>query len=84
MNSFKLSVAANSQTMTNGGAGSGSPKSGAGNASSATVGVQAIPSDAVKRLAFLFLSTCVLLAFRLKIMGSKLPVFTRYVTEIHI
>lgn len=71
MNSFKVSVTANSQTATNS-SGGGSPKSGAG----ATA--QAIPSDAGKRLAFLFLSTCALLAFRLKIMGSKLPVFTRF------
>ncbi|VVC41584.1 Hypothetical protein CINCED_3A005366 [Cinara cedri] len=73
VNSFKLSVVANSQTVTNG--GSGSPKTGTGSAWS---GVQTIPSDAVKRLTFLFLSTCALLAFRLKIMGSKLPVFTRF------
>lgn len=75
MNSFKLSVAANSPTAANN--GGGSPKSGAGTASAGAV-AQAIPSDAVKRLVFLFLSTCALLAFRLRIMGSKLPVFTRY------
>jgi len=83
MNSLRLSMTVNSQSATGGGSsggGGGSPKTGNGNAASASVGVlQAIPSDGVKRLAFLFLSTCALLAFRLKIMGSKLPVFTRYV-----
>ncbi|CAH1726692.1 protein O-mannosyl-transferase Tmtc3 [Aphis gossypii] len=82
LNWFRLSVAVNSQSATSGGSsggGSGSPKTGTGNAASAPLGLlQAIPSDAVKRLAFLFLSTCALLAFRLKIMGSKLPVFTRF------
>lgn len=86
LNWFRLSVAVNSQSATSGGSssgGSGSPKTGTGNAASAPLGLlQAIPSDAVKRLAFLFLSTCALLAFRLKIMGSKLPVFTRLVLPV--
>lgn len=86
LNWFRLSVAVNSQSATSGGSsggGSGSPKTGTGNTASASLGLlQAIPSDAVKRLAFLFLSTCALLAFRLKIMGSKLPVFTRLVLPV--
>ncbi|XP_050443684.1 protein O-mannosyl-transferase Tmtc3 [Adelges cooleyi] len=73
LNSFKLSVAA---TNNNNSAGGGSPKTATNNAGG--VAVQAISSDAVKRLVFLLLSTCTLLAFRLKIMGSKLPVFTRF------
>lgn len=81
MNAFKMSVVATSHhTVVNGtsGGGGGSPKTATGNSASVSAGIQAIPSDAVKRLAFLLLSTCALLAFRLKIMGSKLPVFTRY------
>ncbi|XP_050529637.1 protein O-mannosyl-transferase Tmtc3 [Daktulosphaira vitifoliae] len=72
LNSFKLSVASNNSP-------SSSPKTTA-NSNNNNNGslLQAIPADAVKRLAFLFLSTCILLAFRLKIMGSKLPVFTRF------
>lgn len=41
-------------------------------------------SDAKKRLCVLFLMTIALLFARFKVMGSQLPVFTRYVNELII